>query len=54
MYRGVSLFIVLIQLVVVYPKSLSGEDNQDFESVFEKNLKAYFKRANCNSDHYGK
>jgi len=45
MYRGISLFIVLIQLVVAYPKSLSGEDNQDFESVFEKKFESVFQTS---------
>ena len=42
MHQGISLFIVLLQLVVIYPITLCGEENIDFESVFEKKLESKF------------
>ena len=42
MHQVISLFIVLLQLVVTYPKSISSEENKDFEFVFEKKLESKF------------
>ncbi len=42
MHQGISLFIVLLQLIVTYPITLCGEENLDFESVFEKKLESEF------------
>jgi hypothetical protein len=42
MHKGVGLFIVLLQLVMTYPLELCGEENKDFEFVFEKKLESEF------------
>jgi hypothetical protein len=42
MHQGICLLIVLLQLVVAYPKSKSDEENKDFVSVFEKKFESQF------------